>query len=258
MQQAKPHFYQQFIAYLQGEAETTLAHWLQAKPEDWRRLQVYRNSSMKASVQALADNFPVSGSVLADEQFRQLARDYVFIHRPEHAVLAWYGQQFPDWLQTQLPRHQCPWLSDLARLERCWLNCLLAEDQKAVSAEDISHLANAGTNIEKLKLGLCSSVELLETHFDVWTLWVQQRDDPSYQQQATVALEHNRRALWRQADHTLQYRVLSAAEWHFLQALNTQSCCLHDAVSAALRVDEHFDVSGSFAGLLQHGLLCIR
>ncbi|WP_333607356.1 DNA-binding domain-containing protein [Arsukibacterium sp.] len=249
-------FQQQFMAYLQGADASHLAPWLQNDPVLWRRLQIYRNSSMKATVQALADNFPVSGSVLAGKQFRELARDYVLAHRPTHSLLAWYGQQFPAWLEAQLARHQCPWLSELARLERCWLNSVLAEDQLAVSAEDIAALVNDGLDIQMLQLGLHPSAQLLETRFDVWDLWLQKRDDLNQPNHAPVFLSPGRRLLWRHSNHELQYRVLSAAEWVFIAELS-QHHGLEQAATAALTVDEEFDVSDSFAGLLNQGLLCL-
>ncbi|MFU8784655.1 putative DNA-binding domain-containing protein [Aliidiomarina sp.] len=255
MQQVNESFYQQLIAYLQGETATNLTPWVGFKPEDLRRLKIYRNSSMKASIQALVDNFPVSGSVIPINQFRHLAKEYVLKNRPTHPVLAWYGQDFPDWLLKQIDQHHCSWLADLAKLERCWLNCLLAEDQQAVSGEDIAHLASEGIDIQLLTMSLCAHVELLETHFDVWTLWLQQRNNSGNVQLSSIAAEKTRRMLWRQANHTVQYRLLSDAEWTFIQTLKKQPCSLQNAVSKAWEVDKLFDVSGSFAGLLQNRLL---
>ncbi|SEA02328.1 DNA-binding domain-containing protein [Alkalimonas amylolytica] len=256
MQPADLLFQTQFVEFLQGEKAARLAPWLAEPPTKWRRLLVYRNSSIKASVQAVLDNFPVCQALLPPEQLRQLVRAYVLEHRPAHAVLAWYGQQFPDWLQQCLSQHHCPWLADLARLERCWLNSVLAAEQAAIRSEQLALLAEQGQDIQTLRLGLRPCVQLLESNFTVWDLWLQKRHQLGSPDHAPVFLQHSQRLLWRQADFSLQHRQLNAAEWAFFQAISNGNCPLGEAAAAALAVDDSFDLSTCFANALAQGLLC--
>ena len=256
MQLSDSLFHTRFVEFLHGDKAATLAPWLAEQPTRWRRLLVYRNSSIKASVQALMDNFPVSQALLPAGQLRQLAQAYLLEHRPAHAVLAWYGQQFPDWLQQSLSQHHCPWLADLARVERCWLNSVLAAELDAIRSEQLALLAEQGQDIQTLRLGLRPCVQLLESNFTVWDLWLQKRHQLDSPDHAPVFLQHSQRLLWRQADFSLQHRRLNAAEWAFFQATSNGSCPLREAAAAALSVDDSFDLSTCFANALAQGLLC--
>lgn len=254
-------FQQLFTGYLHGESVTGLTPWLQAPTAQWNRLNVYLNSSMKASTQALTDNFPVTCSFTQETIWKQLTKQYVLEFRPKNAFLVWYGQQFPHWLQHQLPLHQNPWLSDLANVERCWLNCLMAQNQSALTAQQLTQFIEQGAEIESLQLSLTDAAILIDLSYNVWPLWQAQGSPPSehtqtQQHDITKAEQHSSKNLiWRAPDLSLHYRPLTNAEATFLDILQRGNTHLGVAASAALSIDTQFDVSANFAALLQQGLL---
>ncbi|RST31256.1 DUF2063 domain-containing protein [Sphingomonas ginkgonis] len=95
-------------------------------------MRVYRNTVLSGCVEALRANFPVLNRLLGEELFTALAVDHASLCPPRSPVLAAYGQRFPDWLEEQPILLELPYLSDVARLERLFLESLFAADQPAL------------------------------------------------------------------------------------------------------------------------------
>ncbi|MBU3740044.1 MAG: DUF2063 domain-containing protein, partial [Rhodoferax sp.] len=61
-------------------------------------LDVYRNTVAKASIDALAANFPVVLRLVGEPCFRDLAAAYLRARPPRDGRLLLYGQGLPDWV----------------------------------------------------------------------------------------------------------------------------------------------------------------
>ena len=106
-----------------------------------RGFRVYRNTVVKGSSDALAANFPAIVSIVGDEWFRAAARTYARAHPPTAPMLIGYGATFPDFLAAFPPARELPYLADVARLDRLWLESHVAADAAPLDAAQLTALA---------------------------------------------------------------------------------------------------------------------
>ena len=82
---------------------------------------VYRNTVMKGCIDALEANYPSVARLIGSERFRAAAAVYVPRHPPRSGCLLDYGQGFANFLAGFEPARELFYLSDVARLDRAWI-----------------------------------------------------------------------------------------------------------------------------------------
>ena len=92
------------------------------------RLAVYRNNVVVSLTDALAAAYPAVLSLVGERFFKAAAGVYVRAEPPRSPVLITYGQSFAQFLEGFAPAAKLPFLADVARLERLWLEAYHAAD----------------------------------------------------------------------------------------------------------------------------------
>lgn len=87
---------------------------------------VYRNTSARGAVEALRASYPTVDALLGDEMFTGVALDYRRETPPANPVLSDYGVDFADFLARQPWTTELPYVADVARLDRLWLESFLS------------------------------------------------------------------------------------------------------------------------------------
>lgn len=105
-----------------------------------RRLAVYRNNVMVSLVDALAQTFPVTQTLVGEDFFRALCQVFVRQNPPRVRVLSSYGDELPGFIRQFTPAASLPYLADVARLEMLRLQALHAADAPAMATHDIAAL----------------------------------------------------------------------------------------------------------------------
>lgn len=93
-----------------------------------KRFGVYRNNVTVGLVNALASMFPATERIVGEEFFRAMAKLYVRSAPPRSRLLAEYGADLADFVDAFPPLGQLPWLPDVVRVERAWLDAYHAAD----------------------------------------------------------------------------------------------------------------------------------
>lgn len=96
-----------------------------------RRFAVYRNNVAVSLVDALAAIYPTLQNLVGEEFFRAMAHAYVLHNLPTSPLLFTYGANFPAFIETFAPASALPFLPDVARVERAWLDAFHAEDRRS-------------------------------------------------------------------------------------------------------------------------------
>ena len=137
MKHASDTFQHQFIRaiYGVGDNESSLAQ-LTGQPG----FKVYRNTVLKASVDALAANYPAIVRLVGEEWFRSAALIHACAEPPESVCLIEYGCGFADFLSAFGPAAELPYLGDVARLDRFWTECHVAADEAPLEAAMLAAL----------------------------------------------------------------------------------------------------------------------
>ena len=88
---------------------------------------VYRNTCARGAVEALRAAYPTVDALIGEEAFTGAALDYRSERPPRSPVLSDYGADFADFLARQPWTGELPYLADVARLDRLWLECFLSD-----------------------------------------------------------------------------------------------------------------------------------
>src|SRR5262245_8892967 len=87
-----------------------------------KRYNVYRNNVTVSLIDALAAIYPAVQRITGDDFFRAMVRCHIRATPPTSPLLSKYGRDFPAFIERYEYAQSLPWLADVARLERAWLD----------------------------------------------------------------------------------------------------------------------------------------
>lgn len=97
-----------------------------------RRYAVYRNNVTTSLADALASIFPAVRRLVGEDFFSGMAIAFARAHPPRSRLLFEYGEDFPGFIAAFEPARGLPYLADVARIERAWLDAYHAADAEAL------------------------------------------------------------------------------------------------------------------------------
>jgi len=106
-----------------------------------KRFSVYRNNVMVGLIDALGDIFPTVKNLVGEEFFAAMARIHISTEPPSSPLMFEYGAGFSAFIETFEHASELPFLPDVARLERAWLDCFHEADAPIVSLQTLSAVA---------------------------------------------------------------------------------------------------------------------
>lgn len=217
-------------------------------------LSVYRNTTIKARIDALQANYPTIAELTGTDWFRAAAREFADAEPGEDPVMTAYGVGFPAWLERFAPARALPFLAPVARLDRAWTEAHIAVDAVPLTADEA---ARPGLALAGLVLKLHPSLSLFRFDWSAPSLWLAHRypdlDGSLEWRPAAEGL-----IVWRPGLEVSARRI-SQSEYAFLQACQLgRPLAVAAAVAqgAAPRVDTSFLLAelihaGVFAPLAQ-------
>src|SRR6516162_211846 len=105
-----------------------------------KRYNVYRNNVTVSLINALRAAFPATERITGEDFFRAMARFYVRASPPTSPLLFEYGRGFPDFIEQYEYARPVPWLADVARIERAWLDAYHAADAQALAPHALASI----------------------------------------------------------------------------------------------------------------------
>ncbi|MFD3266597.1 HvfC/BufC family peptide modification chaperone [Phenylobacterium ferrooxidans] len=209
------------------------------------RLDIHRNNRMASLAAALAIGFPATLSIVGEEYFHAMAREFIQASPPREPVLLAYGDGLPDFIAAFPPAADIPYLADVARIEAAVTRAYHAQDLLPLGADELQWLNGEGALDVRLRLH--AAVFVLRSPFPAATLW-----------------EHNLAADWVPVEDwraedvvvcrpqmDVLVRVLPPGAADFLQALMDG----HSLGDAAARVEsDDFDLPAALAFAFAQGL----
>ena len=127
------HFQEGFAAALHGDVPAVA-------PADQPAFAIYRNSVMRACLDALEANFPAVVCLVGRDWFRAATALHVAESPPRDVRLMNYGEDFAGFLATFPPASELLYLPDVARLDRLWTESFVAADAEILAASAMSSL----------------------------------------------------------------------------------------------------------------------
>jgi Putative DNA-binding domain len=105
-----------------------------------RRYAVYRNNVTLSLIGALEANFPAVKRLVGGEFFAGMAKLFVRAHPPKSRLLAEYGDELAAFIETFEPLAAYPFIPDVARLERLWLDSYHEADAPVLDGAQLAKL----------------------------------------------------------------------------------------------------------------------
>lgn len=186
-------------------------------------LEVYRRGYIVRLTEALGETYEAVWSVLGDEAFFRLCRDYIRAHPSASYNLADYGADFPEFLGRQEAEAEAlPFLEDLGRFE--WIFKELFHQAEHSRAEP-SALNGIGSR-SALRFG--SAARLLSFRRPVYAVWCA-RGESGGPREAGRGPEY---ILLYKSGGEIYARLLLGAEFAVLSALS-QGAGIESALASA-------------------------
>lgn len=212
-----------------------------------RRFGVYRNNVAGSLVAAMVRRFPAICTIVGDEFFHAMAREFVLASPPRSPVLLSYGEAFPDFVESFGPAADLPYLADVARLEIARGQAHHAADAPPLTTEALAALdpQRRGVRVE-----IHPAVRLIRSAHPMVTLWAMNSGE---RKPAEIRDWTGEEAVVARPAHRVLVHRLAPGGFAFLRALGAGQS-LEAAMMTGFAECEDFDASAALADLVTLGL----
>ena len=212
-----------------------------------KRYNVYRNNVTVSLINALAAAFPATLRITGVDFFRAMARFYVRATPPNSPLLFDYGRDFPDFIARYEYAQSVPWLADVARIERAWLDAYHAADVEPLMQRDLA--AIPADQLVNTVLKPHPATRVIRSRFSAVTIFTANRSGGPA---SRVELVEPEDALLTRPALEVEVRQLPPGGAIFLNGLIAGES-LGAAASAAFSESPSFGLAANICGLLEAG-----
>lgn len=212
-----------------------------------RRYNVYRNNVTVSLIDALAAIYPAVQRLTGVEFFRAMARFHVRATPPASALLFEYGRDFPAFIEAYQHAQGMPWLADVARIERAWLDAYHAADAEPLSADRLA--AVPPERLADTVFAAHPAARVVRSTYAAVTIFATNRSEGA---PGPIDASSPEDALITRPDAGVIVRHLPEGGAVFLTSL-LAGRALGEAAASALEVAPSFDIAANLAGLFQAG-----
>lgn len=212
-----------------------------------KRYDVYRNNVTVSLVNALAAAFPATLRITGPDFFRAMARFHVRTAPPASPLLFEYGHGFPDFIERYEYAAPMPWLADVARIERAWLDAYHAADAAPLASQTLA--AVPPERLAEMVLTQHPAARIVRSSFSAVTIFAANRSDGPV---GRIEAAEPEDALVTRPHLEVAVRRLPDGGAVFLESL-VEGRPFGAAAAAALAASPCFDLAANIAGLLAAG-----
>ena len=212
-----------------------------------KRFNVYRNNVMVSLIDALKAAYPATLRLVGEDFFCAMAQVFASAHPPQSPLMIDYGAGFADFIAAFAPAATLPYLADVARIERAWLEAYHAAEAQSLAAHDIADIT--GEMAVDLVFQLHPSLRVVASPYPALTIW---RLNVTARASSECDLDDGAEAaLIVRPEADVEVRFLPPGGASFIQALG-EGRSLAKAAARALEIEE-FDLARNLKGLLEAG-----
>ncbi|MBB5576124.1 MULTISPECIES: DNA-binding domain-containing protein [Rhizobium] len=212
-----------------------------------KRYNVYRNNVTVSLIEALAAIFPATQRITGPDFFRAMARFHIRETPPTSPLLFEYGHDFPAFIDAYEYAQSMPWLGDVARLERAWLDAYHATDCPVISADDLACVASGA--LPELRFRVHPATRILSSRFPAVMIFAANRGSDPVERIEHIVPED---ALITRPELEVVVRLLPPGGAAFLLCL-ADGGALGAAAATALDVNSAFDLAGMVTEMIEAG-----
>jgi len=195
-----------------GDFSTIAPHVLANGLDPAARLRIYRNNHRETGLAALRSTYPVIERLVGHEYFRQAAFDYLAAYPSRSGSLDFLGQDWPSFLARRFEGDRYSYLADVAQLEWCCHEVLMAGDHQPLDLERLRSIP--ADRYPGLIFLVHPAVRLVGSRYPVLRIW--RANQPESDASERIDLDAPERVLLTRAGNRVELRLLDAAEFEFL------------------------------------------
>jgi Putative DNA-binding domain len=212
-----------------------------------KRYAVYRNNVVVSLIGAMEDNFPAVRRLVGVEFFAAMAKVFIRAHPPKSRLLAEYGAEFSSFLETFKPLEKYPYMSDIARLERLWLDVYHEADAKPLDGTELASIDP--TKLFNTTFITHPATRLFQSSYAAVSITAANRLDAEI---PVIDAKKSECGLITRPYLQVDLRHISPSTHAFLTCLD-QGLPLGQAAETALSSDAQFDLATNIQGMLEAG-----
>ncbi len=213
-----------------------------------KRYNVYRNNVTVSLIDALAAIYPAVQRITGVEFFRAMARFHVRATPPASPLLFEYGRDFPAFIECYEFAQDMPWLADVTRIERAWLDAYHAADAETVLPEALA--AVPPDRLGALVFTPHPATRILRSVYPAVAIFAMNRTEGPVTPLRSANAED---ALVTRPAMEVMVRLLPPGGAVFLTSLVAGET-LAAAATAAFAEAPSFDLAASLAGIIEAGV----
>lgn len=215
--------------------------------DDAGRFAVYRNNVASSLIKALGEIFPATRRIVGDRFFDAMAHAFIVDHPPNSPLLFRYGEGFPVFVGAFEPACKMPYLADLARLEKAWLDAWHAADATPLGSEALASITVA--ELPSCRLIAHPATRIVASRFAIAELFHANREDAGTRRiDASLA----QTVLVTRPAYAVTATTIAEDEAIFIRSL-IDGHPLEAAVDAALDCNRDFDLGAGLTLVLRSG-----
>jgi hypothetical protein len=213
-----------------------------------KRYNVYRNNVTVSLIDALVAIYPAVQRITGTEFFRAMARFHVRATPPTSPLLFEYGRDFPAFIASYEYAQDMPWLADVARIERAWLDAYHAADAPPLPAAALEQVP--ADRLGAIIFRAHPATRIVRSVYPAVAIFAMNRADGPVTSLKSSAAED---ALVTRPDMEVDVRLLPPGNATFLASL-IDGATLAEAASKAFAETSSFDLSAGIAGMIKAGV----
>ena len=234
-------------ALLDPQSETPQAVTGPNRKTAVKRFNVYRNNVTVSLIDALAAIFPATQRIAGVEFFRAMARFHVRATPPTSPLLFEYGRDFPGFIELYEYAQSLPWLADVARIDRAWLDAYHAADLETLRPQALASIAPE--RLSDVRFVPHPAVRILCSEFPAVSIFAANRSEAPMDPIEPAGAED---ALITRPGLEVVVRHLPVGGAIFLARLVSGET-LGQAAAAAFEASPSFDLPANIAGMIDAG-----
>lgn len=213
-----------------------------------KRYSVYRNNVTVSLIGALAGIYPAVQRLTGAEFFRAMARFHLRATPPTSPLLFEYGRDFPAFVEQYEYAQSLPWLADVARIERAWLDAYHAADVEPLAADAL--VSVPPERLADLVFTAHPASRIVRSNYSALTIFAANRSDSSVGPIEAIDPED---ALITRPDMEVVVSRLPPGGAEFLISLISGEP-LGIAAAKAIDACPSFDIAAGVVGMITAGM----
>jgi hypothetical protein len=159
--------FQQFLLDKPSIIETQIVS--SAKVPASQRLDIYRDAYFLRFLEVLTQDFPLLYTVLGDDKFEQLAREYINNFPSTYRSIRWFDKNLAHFMYDNEKYLQQPYLAEIAAFEWALTEAFDASDSVSIEVNTIA--AIPFDKWPEMDFKLHPSLRRLKLQWDIIPLW---------------------------------------------------------------------------------------